>query len=69
MRREILVPHFFGSETEYGYTVKKGEIGTIGNNFTPPESAHVGMFLENGGKMHTDCGLIEYATPECGTLE
>lgn len=69
MRREILVPHFFGSETEYGYTVKKGEIGTIGNNFTPPESAHIGMFLENGGKIHTDCGLIEYATPECGTLE
>lgn len=45
MRREILVPHFFGSETEYGYTLAKGMIGPIGQHCVPPGSVHIGIFF------------------------
>jgi hypothetical protein len=69
MREEKLVTRVYGSETEYGYTLPEGESYLNQLHLVPEGIRHVGQFLENGGRLYGDVGFLEYATPECHTLE
>ena len=69
MKHETIVPRFYGSETEYSYTVDIGSFANI-NPARYPKVAHFGQYLENGGRIYKDAGdVLEYATPECKKLE
>jgi len=69
MIRETAVRRYYGSETEYGYRLKKGQVGPITEQKTPPGIVHIGQYLENGGRLYQDVGQLEYATPECEKLD
>ena len=63
------VQRYFGSETEYSFTRKKTYQSSI--NYIPvfPGVPQRATFLGNGGRLYLDMGLVEYATPECATLD
>ena len=69
MKQEGIVPRFYGSETEYSYTVDIGKSVHISPT-RYPKVAHFAQYLENGGRLYKDAGdVLEYATPECKKIE
>lgn len=74
MTKESTVVHrHYGSEVEYGFTQKGVDPGssalTTVATLIPPTMPHVGDFLGNGGRLYKDLDLVEYATPECMSLD
>jgi proteasome accessory factor A len=65
MERQELVDRRFGSEIEYTHTPNT----ILRERRMPTTGKHLGEFLSNGGRLYLDAELIEYATPECSTLE
>jgi proteasome accessory factor A len=67
MARTELVPRIYGSEIEYGVTVReKGKAVTF---LLPPGIPALGQFLRNGARSYLDIGEHpEYATAESSTL-
>ncbi len=63
------------SPTEVAYRIKDGIFGSRKYGLIEPaprewgESPGNGGFLFNGGRMYLDSGHLEYATPECRTLD
>lgn len=70
MTKEIeVVQRRYGSETEYSYSKNISPQRHIVHLPIKPEVPHYAGFLANGGRLYLDQGIIEYATPECETLE
>ena len=63
----------YGSEVEYSYTQRGVEAGcsalTTVASLIPRKMPHIGDFLGNGGRLYKDLDLVEYATPECLSLD
>lgn len=67
---EDLVPRYYGSETEYGYTSSNGAEPRPVTRITFPEGyPELFGYLANGGRLYADVQFPEYATAECSTLE
>jgi proteasome accessory factor A len=66
---ESYVSRYYGSETEFGVSVRPQDIYTYLTNLHPPHIANLGDYLRNGAKNYIDYNNIpEYATGECSTL-
>ena len=70
MKSELESRRVFGSEVEYSYTPRRKATYNLWKLEKKPNGlSHIGQYLENGGRFYMDSALLEYATPECRSLD